>query len=66
MGLGQMLMSKLIDYFRRRGTRRIVGETLPDNHALLDLIRGFGFQTRFEASQETVELYLDLQAFLSE
>ena len=61
MGLGQMLMSKLVDYFRRRGTQRIIGETLPDNHALLDLVRGFGFDTRFEPSQETVELCLELQ-----
>lgn len=61
MGLGQMLMGKLIDYFRQRGTKRIVGETLPDNHALLDLVRGFGFDAHFEPSQETVELRLDLQ-----
>ncbi len=62
LGLGQMLMNKLIDYFRRRGTQRIVGETLPDNHALLDLVRGFGFETRFEPAQETVKLCLNLQA----
>ncbi len=61
LGLGQMLMNKLIDYFRRRGTQRIVGETLPDNQALLDLVRGFGFETRFEPAQETVELCLNLQ-----
>ncbi len=61
MGLGQMLMTKLVDYFRRRGTQRIVGETLPDNQALLDLVRGFGFQARFEPTQDTVELHLDLQ-----
>ncbi len=61
LGLGQMLMNKLIEYFRRRGTQRIVGETLPDNHALLDLVRGFGFNTRFEPAQETVELRLALQ-----
>ncbi len=61
MGLGQMLMTKLVDYFRRRGTQRIVGETLPDNQALLDLVRGFGFQARFEPTRDTVELHLDLQ-----
>ena len=61
LGLGQMLMNKLIDYFRRRGTRRMVGEALPDNQALLDLVRGFGFKTHFEPTQETVELRLDLQ-----
>ena len=61
MGLGQMLMSKLIDYFRRRGTKRIVGEALPDNHALLELVRGFGFEARYEPQQETVEITLNLE-----
>lgn len=65
-GLGQILMHKLIEYFRRRGTRHIVGETLPDNLALLDLVRGFGFETHLEPTQKTVELRLNLQSATEE
>ena len=60
MGLGQMLMNKLVEYFRARGTVRIVGETMPDNRALLELVRHFHFTTSFDAEQKTVELTLAL------
>lgn len=60
-GLGHGLMMKLIDYFRHRGTRRMVGETLPNNHALLQLARGFNFQIQRDLSSDTLGLTLDLQ-----
>jgi hypothetical protein len=53
-------MQKLVDYFRRRGTARLVGEALPENHALLELARGFDFHTAFDSEQRTVELTLTL------
>lgn len=61
-GLGAILMHKLIDYFRRRGTRHIVGETLPDNLALLDLVRRCGFEMYRESTQKTIQLRLNLQS----
>ena len=61
-GLGAILMHKLIDYFRRRGTRHIVGETLPDNLALLDLVRRCGFEMYREPTQKTIQLRLNLQS----
>ena len=60
-GLGRVLMMKLLDYFRHRGTRQIVGETLPDNHALLQLVRQFNFRIHRSAGSDTVVLTLDLQ-----
>ena len=60
LGLGQLLMQKLVDYFRRRGTARLVGEALPENRALLELARGFDFHTAFDSEQRTVELTLTL------
>lgn len=61
MGLGQMLMTKLVTYFRQRGTHAIVGETLADNRALIELIRPFGFITHASPEDGTIELRLDLQ-----
>ena len=61
MGLGQLLMTKLVDYFRQRGTHYMVGETLTENHALIELIRPFGFATHASPGEGTIELKLDLQ-----
>jgi acetyltransferase len=43
-GLGRMLMEKLIDYCRSRGTREIVGEALPQNARVIALVRKLGFE----------------------
>ena len=59
-GLGQLLMSKLIDYFRQRGTGALVGETLSDNSAMRELVRDFGFTVRTAPGQGTLELTLRL------
>jgi acetyltransferase len=41
-GLGKILLRKLIEYCRARGTKEIVGEALPDNARVLGLVRHFG------------------------
>lgn len=61
MGLGRLLMNKLIAYWRGRGTMALVGESFRDNHALLKLVRSLGYSVRPSTSAETVMLYLDLQ-----
>jgi acetyltransferase len=43
-GLGFRLMSKMIEYLRARGTRRLVGTVLGVNHGMLELARSLGFQ----------------------
>jgi len=59
-GLGAILMRKVIDYCRSRGTQRLVGQVLPDNASMLRLARELGFQ--FDAAdQDGVALSLPLQ-----
>ncbi|NVM74550.1 acetyl-CoA synthetase (ADP-forming)/acetyltransferase [Duganella sp. SG902] len=41
-GLGYILFQKLVDYFRARGTREIVGDALSENGGVQKLIRQFG------------------------
>ena len=41
-GLGYILFQKLVDYFRARGTREIVGDALSENTGVQKLIRHFG------------------------
>ncbi|SFD09377.1 bifunctional acetate--CoA ligase family protein/GNAT family N-acetyltransferase [Massilia yuzhufengensis] len=43
MGLGKMMMQKLIAYCRSRGTREIVGEALPQNSRITGMVKKLGF-----------------------
>jgi acetyltransferase len=61
-GLGRILMKKLVDYCRSRGTKEIVGETLNYNRGLLTLVRKFGFKTGISPDGDTTLLKLDLRA----
>jgi len=42
-GLGQLLLGRLVDWLRQRGTQRVVGDVLHDNEAMRALARDFGF-----------------------
>ncbi|WP_206996165.1 bifunctional acetate--CoA ligase family protein/GNAT family N-acetyltransferase [Trinickia mobilis] len=42
-GLGRLLMTKIIEYVRSRGTRWIVGEVLAENAAMIGLAKAMGF-----------------------
>ena len=43
-GLGHRLMTKIIDYLRARGTRRLEGTVLRENTGMLELARRLGFR----------------------
>jgi acetyltransferase len=42
-GLGRLLMTRLLDYCRQRGTQSITGQALSHNLRVLNLVRSFGF-----------------------
>lgn len=46
MGLGPMLMRRIIDYARQKGIRELRGDVLSDNRAMLKLCEAFGFKRR--------------------
>jgi acetyltransferase len=46
MGLGILLMRRIIDYARSRGIREIVGDVLRDNRTMLKLCKVLGFTTQ--------------------
>lgn len=60
-GLGTLLLGKLIDYSRARGTQRLVGQTLAENSRMLHLARKMGFHTE-SGGGEPVQLRLELRA----
>lgn len=59
-GLGVALMQKMIDYCRSRGTVEMVGNVLPDNRPMLQLAEHLGFEVRYNAEEEVMDLRLVL------
>jgi acetyltransferase len=59
-GLGAILMNKVIDYCRGRGTLMIEGSTLPSNKGMQGLASKLGFKNTFNAEEEVVEMKMML------
>jgi acetyltransferase len=59
-GLGPILLKKLVDYCRSRGTRELLGEALAQNERVIALARRFGFVVTASPATNTVKLNLDL------
>ncbi len=60
MGLGKIMMQKLIDYCRSRGTREIVGEALPQNSRITGMVKKLGFTVRTKDEEGMREMRLVL------
>ncbi|MGZ8293323.1 MAG: bifunctional acetate--CoA ligase family protein/GNAT family N-acetyltransferase [Telluria sp.] len=59
-GLGRILMEKLIAYCRKRGTREIVGEALPQNTRVIQLVKKLGFTVTPNPAEDSVHFSLML------
>jgi acetyltransferase len=59
-GLGSALLRKMIRYCRERGVGELVGQVLPDNRAMLDLVAHLGFRTG-RSGDGAVEVRLPLR-----
>ncbi len=46
LGLGPLMMRRIIDYARKRGIREVYGEVLSENRPMLRLCRALGFSTQ--------------------
>jgi acetyltransferase len=53
-GLGRHLMERLFDWARAAGMRRVQGQVLADNAAMLAFVRALGFRTRRNPEDEEV------------
>lgn len=55
-GLGTMLIERLAETAERRGITHFIAEVLPENHAMLDVLRdGFDAEVHFHEGVDTVE-----------
>ncbi|WP_166269369.1 GNAT family N-acetyltransferase [Marinobacter caseinilyticus] len=59
-GLGLILMQKMIDYCRARGTVEMIGNVLPDNRPMLSLAERLGFEVQYNREEEVMDLRLVL------
>jgi len=62
LGLGTILMDKIIRYCRARGTKWLTGQALLDNQGMQGLAKKMGFSVRKDADDEVVEMKLQLNA----
>ena len=46
MGLGPLLMRRIIDYSKNHGIRELYGDVLADNKSMIALARAFGFKAK--------------------
>ncbi|MBL8477828.1 MAG: acetate--CoA ligase family protein [Sterolibacteriaceae bacterium] len=62
LGLGRLLLQRIIDYCRNRGTGELRGETLAGNLRMQHLARDLGFELKTGADPGTIDLRLPLRA----
>jgi acetyltransferase len=60
-GLGGILLRKMIEYCRQRGTAEMVGQVLRDNDVMLALTSQLGFTRNLVPGEEAYEVSLDLR-----
>lgn len=56
MGLGPMLMRRIIDYARQRGIGELFGDVLVDNRPMLKLCEAFGFKKKYDPREPDVAI----------
>jgi acetyltransferase len=60
-GLGPILMTRLVEYCRSRGTGELVGEVLAYNSRMLAMMTRFGFEIKPMPGEGTMQLRLALR-----
>ena len=56
MGLGPMLMRRIIDYAKKRGIGELYGDVLMDNRPMLKLCEALGFKRRYDPREPDVAI----------
>ncbi|WP_117234061.1 bifunctional acetate--CoA ligase family protein/GNAT family N-acetyltransferase [Vibrio maerlii] len=60
VGLGKILMNKLIQYCENKGTKQISGMTMPTNTGMLTLAKHLGFKINIDFEDGTADMVLAL------
>lgn len=62
LGLGQILLEKMIRYCKVRGTKNMVGQIFGGNERMLELAKRLGFTMKRVPGESVIEVVLDIQA----
>jgi acetyltransferase len=60
VGLGRILMQKIVDYSRDKGTKQLSGMTMPTNRGMLTLAQKLGFEIDVHFEDGTADMLLVL------
>lgn len=60
LGIGSLLMNKMIDYCRSIGTLEMIGKIMVDNHPMRALMKHLGFRQRYNMEEQVVDAVLRL------
>ncbi|RKF18586.1 GNAT family N-acetyltransferase [Alginatibacterium sediminis] len=61
LGLGKIMLVKLIDYYREQGTQQLAGMTMMENRAMAGLARKLGFAVSMDMEEGVIQMHMQLQ-----
>ncbi|WED24382.1 bifunctional acetate--CoA ligase family protein/GNAT family N-acetyltransferase [Vibrio sp. JC009] len=62
VGLGKILMNKIIEYCRNKGTKQMSGMTMPTNRGMLTLAQKLGFELDIQFEDGSADMKLTLNS----
>ncbi|CAM3584473.1 MULTISPECIES: bifunctional acetate--CoA ligase family protein/GNAT family N-acetyltransferase [Halomonas] len=60
LGIGSLLMKKMIDYCTNIGTLEMIGKIMVDNHPMRALMKHLGFKCRYNMEEQVIDAVLRL------
>lgn len=60
LGIGSLLMKKMINYCTAIGTLEMIGKIMPDNHPMRALMKHLGFTCRYNMEEQVIDAVLRL------
>ncbi|MFG6666587.1 GNAT family N-acetyltransferase [Halomonas sp. HNIBRBA4712] len=60
LGIGSLLMQKMIDYCKSIGTIEMIGKIMMDNHPMRALMKRLGFTSRYNMEEQVIDAVLRL------
>ena len=60
LGIGSLLMKKMIDYCTHIGTLEMIGKIMVDNHPMRGLMKHLGFTCRYNMEEQVIDAVLRL------
>lgn len=60
LGIGSLLMKKMISYCRSVGTLEMVGKVMPENHPMRALMKHLGFTLRYNPEEDVMDAIMRL------